>query len=212
LGQFILKNMLSRSILILTIFFCISCNDSRNTGESSLHVKGDSSILEEPDTNNINKSIKKHEGESLNGDEIISEKNGFKILFNQNTRLVKLLFKDSIHVMGNLFNTLGYPPNVEFVDIQKNQGILIVSLIEQLGMVEYQLNLFEFDFKKNALYKQCSFSNIATHNTEMDTLANITHYDYRIEGNQFIINEYYPFKHDKDSSSYTKKTKSCNLK
>lgn len=125
--------------------------------------------------------------------------------------MIKLLYHDSTYTLGSFFNTLGYPPNIEFVSIHKNEGIVIVSLVEQLGMVEYQITLFEFDPTHNALYKHCNFSDVSIHNTEMDTLENIKHYDYKIQGNQFLIDEYYPYKSTAANSKYVVKSKSCFL-
>ena len=204
--------MLNKNILISIVLLCIACH-SNTPQEQSLHKKIDSSMSNIPDTNSINQQMKSQDkNKGLNeDDEIIAEKDNFKILYNQNSRNVKLLFNDSTHVMGQFFNTFGYAPNIEFIDIGKNKGIVIVSVVEQLGMVEYQLTLFELNNQKNILYKQCSFSNIATHNTEIDTLQNIKHYDYSVQGRKFVIKEYYPYKSLKDSLTYSTKSKSCTL-
>jgi hypothetical protein len=195
-------------VLSIFIFLClVSCkekieSDSDNEIHDSIVVMLKDSIL--IDTNDT-KLIKHPIDEDI---EIIARSNkNMAVSYDENSRLVCVIYNDSIYRLGNFSNTFALPPNINFEKIDENVGILIESNIIQMGLSNYHFYLFEFDTINKKIFNRCTISKVSTRNLDKDTFINPIYHEYKIRAKEFILKEYHPYK--SDTVQYTVKTHSC---
>ncbi len=161
---------------------------------------------------------------------LVRTNDSVSIMYNENEMTLSFSYvneygEKKVTLIGKYHNTFGQPPHevkiLKSLTDSNNVFALVATNDVQLGISSDQIYIFKLEKNTAEVSTVCHFDRIAVYagTSGIDTLSNITQYDYRIipinkgKKQKLILYEYIPYKFEDEMKNekhrYKIKTRMC---